>query len=310
MRYESLKKIAKTCGASFTENAPLSDYTTFKIGGAAALIININGKECLLKIMREIKARAFPYFVIGRGSNILAADGGYSGVILRFGESFARISKVTDNGADYAAFSAEAGAILASVSRTARENALAGLEFAGGIPGTVGGALRMNAGAYGGEMKDVVTSAECLDVSDGKFVTLTAGELELSYRSSVLARGNLIAVGVTFRLPRGKKSEIEHKMAVFAEKRKTKQPLDYPSAGSFFKRPDGVNVYAAQLIEECGLKGRAIGGAEVSGKHSGFIVNTGGGKSRDVLELAETVIDAVYRQTGIELETEPVFLND
>ena len=199
---------------------------------------------------------------------------------------------------------AEAGSSLTAVCLFAKNNSLSGLEFAYGIPGSVGGALYMNAGAYGGEMSDVVESAKSLD--NGKLVERKVDEIDLSYRHSVYTGNNEIIVGVTFKLEKGNLDEIEEKMNTLMQKRKTSQPLDFPSGGSTFKRPEGY--FAAALIDECGLKGLSVGGAEVSRKHAGFVINRENATCCDVLDLIQKIKDAVFEQKGVKLETEVIFL--
>ncbi len=280
-------------------NEPMSKHTTFRIGGPARLFLvprTQTEMETALKSCGE--AGVCPFF-LGNGSDLLVPDRGYDGAVLFMGE-YARSS--FEEGHIYAC----GGALLSKLSAAALDRGLAGLEFAGGIPGSVGGATVMNAGAYGGEMAQVVEFVDVLDL-EGRPRRVPAAACEFSYRHSLFSGGDLLIAGVYFHLLPGDREEIRDKMADLAQRRKAKQPLEHPSAGSTFKRPAPVNGeprYAAALIDQCGLKGLSVGGAQVSEKHAGFIINRGGATFDDVMELIGKVREIVLKQTGVELEPE------
>lgn len=295
-----ISKIIKTAdeyGCEIILNESLKSYTTFKIGGKCRALIKINSADVLKKLVPQCKSNNIPYLVLGKGSNVLIDDKGFNGVAFLIGKDFSEINLIGED-----IIECTSGVSLSRLSQFAYENSLSGLEFSWGIPGTVGGAVFMNAGAYGGEIKDVIISCECID-SDGNTIKFSADEMDLSYRHSVFQANRLIITKASFKLKKGEKSEIRSKMDDYMERRKQKQPLEYPSAGSTFKRPEGS--YASLLIEQCGLKGLSVGGAEVSKKHSGFIINRGNASFNDVLELIEQVKSAVKEKTGYQLECEP-----
>ena len=296
----NLNKIEEICvkyRADYRKNEILAPYTTFKIGGACDILVRINSVEVLSEAVKYCKSADMPYHVIGKGSNILVSDGGVRGAVLLLGSDFTGIS------VSGGIVSCQAGAALSSVCVAARDHSLSGLEFAYGIPGSVGGAVFMNAGAYGGEVSDVFLSCDYLDESGGFLIkTLERGESEFSYRKSPFTGTRNIILSAKFKLNPGGRTKISADMDDFMLRRKTKQPLEYPSAGSTFKRPPGD--YASRLIDICGLKGLSAGGAEVSEKHAGFIVNKGGASCGDVLTLIEAVRERVFKETGITLEKE------
>lgn len=279
-------------------NVPLARYTTFRIGGPAAALLHAACEEDIAAALAWAKKEQVPCLVVGNGSNLLAPDTGFDGLIVRLGRAFSAIA-VTEN-----TVTAQAGALLSSVAAAAAKAGLTGLEFAQGIPGSLGGALMMNAGAYGGEMCQVVASVRAL--VDGSFVEYTNAQLNFSYRHSILKEKNAVALSAVLTLAPGDPTQIETAMAELRAKRSASQPLELPSAGSTFKRP--VGGYAARLIDECGLKGARIGGAQVSEKHAGFIVNTGGATYEDVLALMRHVRRVVLEKTGIVLENEVILL--
>lgn len=281
---------------------PLSGYVSFRVGGPCRLLARPDGPAGVKAALAVAAREELPFFVLGNGSNLLVADEGYRGlVLLTSGCDGVRVEgqRIT----------AGAGVTLSRLCHTALAHALTGLEFAFGIPGSVGGAIYMNAGAYGGEMSDVLESACFLEGPfswDGSRVpseqTLPAGELEFSYRHSRFTGGESVILSGTFCLQPGEPKQIRSRMEEVLARRREKQPLEYPSAGSTFKRP--ANGYAAALIEQCGLKGCRVGGAQVSEKHSGFIINTGGATCADIRKLIELVQARVKEQTGTELECE------
>ena len=262
-------------------------------------LISVNSALSAAELLRYLKSNNVRYGILGRGSNIIVSDEGYDGVILLIGSDFAGIS-VENN-----YLKCQAGALLASACAHAQQHGLTGMENLFGIPGTVGGALFMNAGAYGSEMKDVVVSAQYID-DECNICNINAEDMELSYRHSAFSEKNCIITSVTLKLEKGEPSEIKKAMTECMQKRSSKQPLEYPSAGSTFKRPDGS--YASLLIDQCGLKGLSRGGAQVSEKHSGFVINKGDATCSDVLELCEDIKKIVFDKTGFKLELEPVIL--
>lgn len=296
---EQLHKLCEQYGCRLETDVKLSQHTTFRIGGTAdfwAEITCVEGMQALLRFCRE---EGIPYFVLGKGSNVLASDDGYHGVILHLGNAFSEIS------VSGTTMTCQAGAGLGAAARIAAEHGLTGMETLSGIPGTIGGALYMNAGAYGGEMKDVVISCEYL-TAEGELRTMELAEMELSYRHSIFAENNAVILTVTLELQEGDKAAIHSRMEELLIQRKTKQPLEYPSAGSTFKRPAGS--YASLLIDQCGLKGRAVGDAQVSEKHCGFVINRGHATCAQVMQLCDEVRTVVQEQTGYVLELEPILL--
>ncbi|MBQ8572427.1 MAG: UDP-N-acetylmuramate dehydrogenase, partial [Ruminococcus sp.] len=278
---------------------PMSEHTSFKIGGNADCLITVKNTDELKTVISVCRECNVPYMLIGNGSNLLVSDNGIKGAVIRLEGEFKDITIKGDT------IVAGAGASLTKLCLDAWKASLTGLEFGYGIPGSVGGAAYMNAGAYGGEMKDVVVSCTHLDpeLNVGEF---TLNELDLSYRHSVYMKGEYIILSVTLKLKKGDSTAIKNRMDELMQKRKDKQPLEYPSAGSIFKRPEGA--FAAALIEECGLKGRQVGGAQVSEKHSGFIVNKGGATCQDVLDLVKIIQDEVKSKTGFDLHREIIHI--
>ncbi len=296
---EQLHQLCEQYGCRLETDVKLSQHTTFRIGGTAdywAEITNVQGLQALLQFCRS---KQIPYFILGKGSNILASDDGFRGVILHLGSGF---SEIQISGSTMIC---QAGAGLGAAARAAAERSLSGMECLSGIPGTIGGALYMNAGAYGGEMKDVVTSCEYL-TADGELRTMPLAEMELSYRHSIFTGNGAVILSVTFQLTPGDREAILARMEELNTQRKTKQPLEYPSAGSTFKRPEGS--YASLLIDQCGLKGRSVGDAQVSEKHCGFVVNKGSASCAQVLQLCEEIRTEVQQKTGYVLELEPILL--
>lgn len=298
---EKLKKLCDTYDIELQENVPLSEHTTFRIGGTADFWAEIHSAGAASALVRLCRENRYPCYVMGRGSNILAADEGFRGLIVHFGNAFSRIEMK-----DRHTMTCEAGCTLVKAAKTAEEYEQSGMEGLSGIPGTVGGALFMNAGAYGYEMSQIVTSCTYLDES-GEIRMRRASDLELSYRHSWFSEHpECVILTVTFRLQEGNKAEITAKMQDFLTRRNDKQPLNYPSAGSTFKRPEGS--YASLLIDQCGLKGYTVGGAQVSEKHAGFVINRSGATCADVMQLCADVQRIVKEKTGYVLETEPVLL--
>ena len=276
------------------QHADMRQYTTLKLGGPADWLAFPRSAAEIAELFAEAGAAGLPVTVIGHGSNVLVLDGGIRGLVIRIDKNMKNIRREGNR------LTAAAGAMLGAVAGFAAENGLTGLEFASGIPGTVGGAVTMNAGAYGGEMKDVVVRVDGI-LPDGTEMSLSGEEMRFGYRRSAVKDLNLIVTEVTMELAEGDPAAIRAKMSELNRQRAEKQPLDVPSAGSTFKRPEGF--YAAALIDQCGLKGYSVGGAQVSMKHAGFLVNSGD-SSRDYLELVRTVQRIVRERAGVELEPE------
>ena len=281
---------------SFFENEPMKNHTSFRIGGNARLFIEVKNERELSLVLEECKKLSLEPFIIGNGSNLLVSDGGIERPVVKLCGDFEKITLI-----DETTVRAGAGAMLVSLCRFALENSLSGLEFAFGIPGSVGGAAFMNAGAYGGEMKDVVSLCEHVD-QNGIKGEISKESLSFGYRKSAYSENGCIVTFVTFKLQKGSKGEIENRMNELLARRKDKQPLSFPSAGSVFKRPEGY--FAGALIEQSGLKGKRIGGAAVSEKHAGFIVNLGEATCADVCALIDYCQRTVFEKFGVRLETE------
>ncbi len=297
---ESLKEFALKNNIAFSEKEPMAQHTSFKIGGRAEMAVFPKSTAEIALVAKFCSEKGVKLTVLGNGTNVLVSDAGIGGCVMLLGNAFSEIKLLSED-----TVFAESGASLARLCNFALEKGLTGLEFAFGIPGTVGGAVFMNAGAYGGEIKDVLRSV-CHIEQNGTEGSLSAEEASLSYRHSIYEENGFIITGAYFKLQKGNVAEIKEKMNELLAKRREKQPLEYPSAGSTFKRPPGH--YAAQLIEQCNLKGICVGGAEVSAKHAGFIINKGGATAKDVLSLAKKCQREVLAQTGVELETEIRFI--
>ena len=305
MNYQPIIDMAQALGCTVTQQAPMSAATTFRIGGPADLLIDLPDAQAASQIIVACRQQGIPYLFIGNGSNLLVGDKGIRGAVLRFAEKDAApvLQPELGEGMLYA----PAGMQLKHLCQFARDNGLSGLEFAFGIPGTVGGAVYMNAGAYGGEMADVVTMAHCI-TPEGEMGILPAEELELSYRHSALMEKDCIVTGVTLKLTPGDQTAIGDKMKDLMGRRREKQPLEYPSAGSFFKRPEGY--FAGALVEQTGLKGFRVGDAQVSEKHAGFVVNRGNATAAEMQELCRQVQEKVYEAHGVRLEPEVRFIGE
>lgn len=273
---------------------PMSRHTTFRVGGPADVLVTPD-RERIAAIIKLCRSENVPYTLIGNGSNLLVSDNGVRGVVIEMGEHAGEIM-VTQN-----EITAQAGALLSKIANTAAKEGLTGMEFAAGIPGSLGGAVVMNAGAYGGEMKDILVSAVVLD-ENGEEKTLSADELELRYRHSCIPEKHYIVLEATIRLQPGDEQEIRLKMKELSEQRQEKQPLQYPSAGSTFKRPEGY--FAGKLIMDAGLRGYTVGGAQVSEKHCGFVINKGDATAEDICKLMQDVSEKVQEQFGVVLEPE------
>ena len=280
---------------------PMKSHTTFRIGGPAEVFImpkSIKQVQMAVKICQE---EQIPYFILGNGSNLLVSDRGYRGVIIQMDRNMGEIQL------EGTEIQAAAGALLSSIAVAARRESLTGFEFAGGIPGTLGGAVVMNAGAYGGEIKDVLKEVTVMD-GDGKIFTLPASELEMGYRTSIIQTAGYLVLSARITLSRGKEEDIKARTRELSEMRTQKQPLDYPSAGSTFKRPEGY--FAGKLIMDSGLRGYSVGGAMVSEKHCGFVINKGNATAEDVVSLMKHVTEVVQEKYGVTLEPEVKFLGE
>ena len=298
---EQLKQQLQAAGILYKENEPLSAHCTFRIGGPADLFVMPRDEDQLCQTVQFCKQAEIRYYLLGNGSNILFADEGFRGAVIDVSAEAAGMGLSIYQNADGDYISAPAGLKLSELCKFALQHGYTGLEFAYGIPGTVGGAIYMNAGAYGGEMKDVLYKCEHID-NDGNVGSLEKDELKLSYRHSVYYDNDCIITGLYLKLKKGERAEIKAKMDDFIRRRRDKQPLEYPSAGSTFKRPEGY--FAGALIEECGLKGKSVGGAQVSVKHAGFVINKGGASCQDVLDLCKYCSDTVFKEKGVKLEME------
>lgn len=296
------------------ENVDMRDFTSFRAGGNAALLVDAGSVESLKATLKLVAEAGVPHMILGNGSNTLFRDSGYEGVVIRlsqegfsgveFGETGERanINDETACGTETVRVRAGAAILLSSLARAVMNHSLAGFEFASGIPGSLGGALFMNAGAYGGEMKDIVKSVRAVAADGSHEKIFSSEEMEFGYRHSALEENGYIAVEAELGLFRGEKEQISKRMKELAYKRNSKQPVQYPSAGSTFKRPEGY--FAGKLIEDAGLKGVAVGGSQVSTLHSGFIINRGGATATDIIQLITLVQNRVYDEFGVMLKPE------
>lgn len=280
---------------------PMSQHTTFRIGGPADVFVMPENYEQIREVLRLCREEKLPFFVLGNGSNLLVSDSGYRGVIIQMDRNMEEIRL------DGEEIHACAGALLSSVAVAARNASLTGFEFAGGIPGTIGGAAVMNAGAYGGELKDVLKEVTVM-TREGEILTIPAEKMEMGYRTSIIKTAGYLVLEAVISLKKGDEEAIRATMKDLSERRTEKQPLDYPSAGSTFKRPEGY--FAGKLIMDSGLRGYRVGGAQVSEKHCGFVINAGGATAEDVRTLMDHVIRVVREKYGVTLEPEVKFLGD
>lgn len=297
--YDYIKTIIPRERILFHE--PMSKYTTFRVGGEAECILVVQNEDELARLIPYLNQIEQEYFILGNGSNLLVGDKGYRGMVVKFGEEMEQIQ------VEGTRMTVKAGALLSKAAMTAKQHSLTGLEFAAGIPGSIGGGIVMNAGAYEGEMKQVVESVRVMD-RDGQILTLDNDTMEFGYRTSIIKNRPFIVVEVVLQLAVGDQEKIAAKMEELAVLRRSKQPLEYASAGSTFKRPEGY--YAGKLIMDAGMRGYRIGGAQVSDKHCGFIVNTGKATAADIKEVIEEVQERVKERFHVMLEPEIVFLGD
>lgn len=289
------EKTAQSLDVRTKRNEPMSAHTTFKVGGCCDIMVFPNSIESVRRLILCANALRLDYYILGNGSNVLFSDNGFRGAIITLGPDFSDITVEGD------IITASAGTALKKVCLKALESGLTGLEFAYGIPGTVGGAIYMNAGAYGGEMKGVVVKVTCIN-RRGEIVTHCADELNFAYRSSRFTDSDEVILSADFKLQNGDSSLIKARMDELMERRKSRQPLEYPSAGSTFKRPEGT--FAGLVIEQSGLKGYTVGGAQISEKHANFVINKGGATADDIIRLISDVKKTVKEKTGFELECE------
>ena len=280
---------------------PMKKHISFKVGGPADFLVKPKTEEELRNVVEIAKKENVPFIVIGNGSNLLVKDGGIRGIVIELSDNFNNYE------IDGNIIKAQSGALLAIIGRNAMKNSLTGFEFAAGIPGTLGGALAMNAGAYGGEMKQVVKTVRLMD-RDGNIFELSNEEMKFEYRRSLLTTKDYIVLSAVIELQPGNVEEIKEIMADYSNRRSTKQPLNFPSAGSTFKRPEGH--FAAKLIDDCGLRGLNLRGAQVSDKHCGFVINSGGATAKDILDLMFIVKSTVNAKFGIMLEEEVKILGE
>ena len=297
--YKSLLNILGKEGIYIDE--PMKNHISFKVGGPADFLVKPKDENQIKEVITFLKSNDIPYIVIGNGSNLLVKDGGIRGVVIKIADNFNEFI-VEDN-----TVFAQSGALLSFMGKAILNNSLTGFEFAAGIPGTLGGAIAMNAGAYGGEMKDIVKMVKLIDTK-GNIFELSNEDMEFEYRKSLINKQDYIVLSAVIELKEGNYEEIKEAMKELTKSRVTKQPLNLPSAGSTFKRP--VGYFAAKLIEDSGLKGLTLGGAQVSDKHAGFVVNIGDAKAKDILDLINVVKSTVYSKFGVMLEEEVKILGE
>ncbi|MCR5755406.1 MAG: UDP-N-acetylmuramate dehydrogenase [Acetatifactor sp.] len=281
------------------KNEPMSAHTTFRVGGPADCLIEVESAEQLVKLRQYFQKLEMPHFILGNGSNVLVSDLGYEGVILQIGRKMSEIR------VDGCTVTAQAGALLSQVAHVALEHGLTGMEFASGIPGTVGGAAVMNAGAYDGDMSGIINRVQVV-ADSGEILELDNETMEFGYRNSIIRHQPFVVTEVEYTLRAGDKDKIKTRMDELAKLRREKQPLEYPSAGSTFKRPEGY--FAGKLIMDAALRGFQVGGAKVSDKHCGFVINAGNATAADILGLIRTIQAKVQEQFQVSLETEVVML--
>lgn len=283
------------------ENEPMAQHTTFRVGGPVPLFVELNSQKEAQDVITLLNEYTEDYYLIGNGSNLLVSDNGFSGVILHFTKEFSHIDVQGDK------VICEAGASLAMIGKAALDASLTGFEFGAGIPGTIGGAIVMNAGAYGGEMKQVVETVRLLD-KGGKIIEKNCEEMQFGYRHSILKEEDYVVLSVTLRLKTGDKSQIQQEMTQLSQQRREKQPLEFPSAGSTFKRPEGY--FAGKLIDDAGLRGYQRGGAQISQKHCGFVINRENATANDIYQVICDVQKEVKDKFDVELETEVIMLGE
>ena len=302
MNQDFFNQLCSIAGSDNTyTDEPMKKHTTFRIGGPADYFVTPHSKEEIVQLIHTCRREHKPFYILGNGSNLLVGDRGYRGVIIQIFKNFNDI--VTEE----TLITAKAGALLSKIAKKAMERGLTGFEFASGIPGTLGGAAVMNAGAYGGEMKDVMEEVTALD-NEGNILILQKEELKMGYRTSAVAQKGYIVLEAKLRLRNGSREQVSQRMEELKKQRTTKQPLEFPSAGSTFKRPQGH--FAGKLIMDAGLQGFRVGGAQVSEKHCGFVINTGNATAQDVITLMQNVTERVEEKFGVVLEPEVKMLGE
>ncbi|MDD7023623.1 MAG: UDP-N-acetylmuramate dehydrogenase [Oscillospiraceae bacterium] len=279
----------------------MKKHTTFRVGGPARYFVSPAGKEALAAVLRLCRKEGMPYYILGNGSNLLVSDQGYDGVMILMGDGFLKLEKKLFGDRDDVIYTVGAGLLLSRIAKEALEDSLTGFEFAAGIPGTLGGAVVMNAGAYGGEMKDIIRSVRVMD-PQGNLLELDASQMDFAYRHSCVLEKHYIVLSAELELRRGDKAQIQAQMEDLAARRREKQPLEYPSAGSTFKRPAGY--FAGKLIQDAGLRGFRVGGAQVSEKHCGFVINREQATAEDIRTLCHEIQKKVKDTFGVDLECE------
>lgn len=305
---ELVRAIEEVCSGDLSVNEPLAKHCSFRTGGPADLFVKVRTADQLQQVMQQLQDAQVPVFLLGRGTNLLIGDGGYRGAIVTMaGENTASEQSLCGIEVNGTEMKAGAGATLGKIALTAKEHGLTGLEFAAGIPGSVGGGIMMNAGAYGGELKQVVREV-CILTPEGEFVTKSAQEMAFGYRTSILKHEPGTVVSATFDLTEGDPAQIAARMEDLARQRMDKQPLEYPSAGSTFKRPEGY--FAGKLIMDAGLRGYRVGDAQVSEKHCGFVINRGSATAAQIRTLIDDVQKVVFEKYGVSLETEVIMLGE
>ena len=291
-----INKLVNIVGSeNVLQDEPMKKHTTFKVGGPADYLVTPHSEEQLSELISYFKENGIPYFIMGNGSNLIVKDRGIRGVVIKLGSNFSECR--IEGNLLYAA----SGTLMSKLGKVALENGLTDFEWGAGIPGTIGGAVVMNAGAYGGEIKDIIVNARVL-TEDGDIIELSKDELNLGYRTSCIIPNNYIVLSACLKLEEGNAENIKNKMNELATARREKQPLEYPSAGSTFKRPEGY--FAGKLIMDTGLRGYKVGGAQVSEKHCGFVINAGNATASDILDLISDIRDRVEDKFGVRLETE------
>lgn len=290
------------------KDADMSKEVSFRAGGRADILVRPQNENELVEVLSILNRSGVEYMVMGNGSNLLIRDGGYRGVIVKISSAAFTGFEILNEEDGEVSIKAGAGMLMGNLARKLAESSLAGFEFASGIPGSIGGAVFMNAGAYDGEIKDIIVSAEVIGKDGTGISTVTANEMDLSYRHSIFHNTGDVVISVILKLKKGKREEIEEKMAELGRRRNEKQPVNFPSAGSFFKRPEGY--FAGKLVQDAGLKGYSVGGAQVSELHSGFVINKGGATASDIIAVMHHCQDEVFKKFGVRLEPEVRILGE
>ena len=306
---ELYERLAKAVGIENIEkDADMSKEVSFRAGGKADILVRPQNREQLIEVLSLLSKEDVNHLVMGNGSNLLIKDGGYRGVVVKISSAVFSDFEILKEEKGYVYVRVGAGMLMGVLARKLADNSLAGFEFASGIPGSLGGAVFMNAGAYDGEIKDIIVSAEVIDKDGTEIKTVYAKDMELSYRHSIFHNTGDVIISAELKFKQGNKEEIEAKMAELGKRRNEKQPVNYPSAGSFFKRPEGY--FAGKLVQDAGLKGYTVGGAQVSELHSGFVINIGGATASDIVAVMKHCQKEVYDKFGVNLEPEVRILGE